>query len=140
MRFRMHKTSCQRPTVISSTDYVVNRPNRRPKNQSFHVVCNDAQFRALACEFLRRHGDEYLPNILKLADDPKLDGEVLPKCCSLPQIDFSEATRRCSKRMTGTTGTIVICSKTLAIAIARRETEVFQKIVDRPEVPITPAR
>lgn len=103
------------------------------------LTTDDPEFRALAVRILRRHGDKYVADILKLAENASLDGEVLTEVLlAAGKSSSPAATATVLKAYERYDGNDRYLLETLAIASRGREGEVFQNIVDRPGVPITP--
>lgn len=98
---------------------------------------DDAEFRALAVRILRRHGDEYLNDILALANDA--DGEVLKEVLLAAGKSKSRAaTAAILKAFERYDGSDRYLLETLGIAARGREAEVFKAVVDRPDAVVSP--
>jgi putative membrane-bound dehydrogenase-like protein len=98
---------------------------------------SDPAFRALAVRILRRHGDEVLPDLLRLGNDP--DGEVLKEVLlAIGKSKLPAATEALVKLYERYDGSDRYLLETLGIASRGRETEIFSAVVDRPDVPVSP--
>jgi len=128
----LHKTLLSTTDRNSRHDYVVNRPNRRPKTQSLSCCLQMTPIPRARRANSQTPRDEYLPNILNLADDPKLDGEVLTEVLLAAGKSTSPKPRRDgAQAYDRTTATIVIARN--AGDCSRGARPSVQKIVDRPK-------
>ncbi|RPI89982.1 MAG: hypothetical protein EHM42_02105, partial [Planctomycetaceae bacterium] len=97
----------------------------------------DPAFRALAVRILRRHGEDYLPELLKLANDA--DGEVLKEVLLAAGKSKSEAAAQAVlgayARYDGADRYLL---ETLGVASRDRQTAVFQQIVEKNSTELTP--
>jgi putative heme-binding domain-containing protein len=94
-------------------------------------------FRALAVRILRRHGDELLPELLRLGNDP--DGEVLKEVLlAIGKSKLPVATEALVKLYERYDGSDRYLLETLGIASRGREAEVFSAVVEKTNAPVTP--
>ncbi|MFN0056750.1 MAG: PVC-type heme-binding CxxCH protein [Planctomycetales bacterium] len=101
------------------------------------LTSENPAFRALAVRILRRHGDEYLGDLLKLATDA--DGEVFKEVLlAIGRSQSPTATAALLKAYSRYDGNDRYLLETLGIASRGREEAVFREIVDRPEAEVTP--
>lgn len=98
---------------------------------------SDPSYRALAVRILRRHGDEYLPELLKLAGDA--DGEVLKEVLlAAGQSKTEPATKAVLAAFARYDGDDRYLLETLGIASRHRQAEVFQEVVEKNSAVVTP--
>ena len=99
------------------------------------LTSKDPEFRALAVRIARRHGDEYQPQILALAND--VDGEVVKEVLLHIGQSKTDAAEAALLKLYGRyTGTDRYLLETLAIASRGREQKVFEQVVDRPDATV----
>lgn len=109
-----------------------------------YMKVTDPRFRALCVRILRRHGDEYLKDILALLNEDLSDndddgGEVLKEILlAIAGSKSPEATAALLKIYEKYDGSDRYLLETLGIASRGREEAVFKAVVERPDAPVTP--